>query len=149
MLKQSYVYLWLRNDGTPYYVGKGTGRRGFINNQHSVHRPTSTDRIIAQEYETEQEAFQAEAFFISFFGRIDDSTGCLRNHTIGGLGGSRGVKPYSRTEQHRRQLSARMIGNRASVGKQNARGRLRTMTADQRSAQARKAAEMRWRVSQR
>jgi hypothetical protein len=32
----SYVYFWLRSDGTPYYVGKGTGRRGFKQEGHRV-----------------------------------------------------------------------------------------------------------------
>lgn len=114
---QPYVYFWLRANGTPYYVGKGTGRRAFINTQHSVHRPPDRARIIVQEYETETEAFEAEAFFVSFFGRLDDGSGCLRNHTVGGMGGSRGTKPYQRTEHHRQQLRDRMkAGGAAKAG---------------------------------
>ena len=46
---QFYTYLWLRQDGTPYYVGKGKGRRGFRSQGHGVHCPPETSRIILQD----------------------------------------------------------------------------------------------------
>src|SRR5271157_5628100 len=81
-----YTYLWLREDGTPYYVGKGTGQRAFVNYQRTIFRPVQDERIIVQEHETESEALEAERFLISFYGRIDLGTGCLRNLTDGGEG---------------------------------------------------------------
>ena len=75
-----YTYLWLRDDGTPYYVGKGIKRRPFRKSS------PSKDRIILQEWDLECEAFEAEKFLISFYGRKDRDTGCLRNLTDGGEG---------------------------------------------------------------
>jgi hypothetical protein len=80
--------MWLRQDGTPYYVGKGHGTRAFIRNKHRQRPPSDTARIILQECESEQEAFDLERFFISFYERLDLGTGCLRNLTDGGEGSS-------------------------------------------------------------
>ena len=78
-----YTYLWLREDGTPYYAGKGKGDRGFRNNNHRHKRP-SKDRIILQYWDSEEEAYEAEKFIILYYGRVDLGTGCLRNLTDGG-----------------------------------------------------------------
>jgi hypothetical protein len=59
-----YTYLWLREDGTPYYVGKGKGDRGFISDGHRVSRPKDRERIIVQEWPSEKDAFEAERFLI-------------------------------------------------------------------------------------
>jgi hypothetical protein len=83
-----YTYLWLRYDGTPYYVGKGRDNRGFINDGHCVHCPDDSSRILIQYHPSEQEAFEAEVFFISYFGRKDLGTGILYNRTDGGEGNS-------------------------------------------------------------
>jgi hypothetical protein len=80
-----YTYLWLREDGTPYYVGKGTGDRGFTNDQHRVRYPGKSYTIV-QEFESESDAFEAEIFLISYYGRKDLGSGCLRNLTNGGDG---------------------------------------------------------------
>lgn len=85
LLSTFYVYFWLREDGTPYYVGKGKEDRACDEN-HNVSCPTSSDRILIQEMTTEDEAYEAEIFFISYYGRIDLGTGCLRNLTDGGEG---------------------------------------------------------------
>jgi hypothetical protein len=82
-----YVYLWLRYDGIPYYVGKGKSNRAWLS--HPGHRPPKdSSRIILQYYNSELDAFKAEKFFISFWGRKDLRTGCLRNRTDGGDGTS-------------------------------------------------------------
>ena len=79
-MKVFYTYLWLREDGTPYYVGKGTGKRA-----NRTGSPPC-DRIIIQEHESEEDALHAERFLISYYGRIDTGTGILRNFSDGGEG---------------------------------------------------------------
>jgi hypothetical protein len=79
-----YTYLWLRYDGTPYYVGKGTGRRGIRSTGHGVHCPPERERIIIQQFETEKDALWAEEFLIGLYGRKCTNTGPLRNLMSGG-----------------------------------------------------------------
>lgn len=82
MDKLFYTYLWLREDGTPYYVGKGHGDRAFRKGSPPV------ERILLQEHPSEQAANDAEVFLISYYGRKDTGTGILRNRTSGGEGTS-------------------------------------------------------------
>jgi hypothetical protein len=82
-----YTYLWLRENGSPYYAGKGRGSRGFESDGHRVKRPPTRDRIIIQYWDSEEEAFEAEVFLIDYYGRKDLGTGCLTNLTAGGIGG--------------------------------------------------------------
>jgi hypothetical protein len=79
-----YTYLWLREDGTPYYAGKGSGKRAFISAGHVCHRPVDKNRILIFSHVSELEAFESEIAFIKWFGRKDLGTGCLRNLTNGG-----------------------------------------------------------------
>ena len=81
-----YTYLWLREDGTPYYAGKGKALRGFTSSGHRVKCPKDSARIIVQEWPSETDAFNAEKFLIAYYGRLDLGTGCLRNLTDGGEG---------------------------------------------------------------
>jgi hypothetical protein len=82
--KGFYTYIWLREDGTPYYVGKGKGIRGFSIRSHRIRPPTELCRIVVQEFETEDDALFAEMFLISVYGREDLATGILLNLTDGG-----------------------------------------------------------------
>jgi hypothetical protein len=92
-----YVYVYLREDGTPYYVGKGRGIRAWTKSKNEVGKPTSNDRIsILKANLSENEAFDLEKLTILLYGRKDLNTGLLRNKTAGGDGVS-GYK-YS-TEQ--------------------------------------------------
>jgi hypothetical protein len=83
-MRKFYTYLWLREDGTPYYVGKGIGRRAYHSGGHTTPRPTDLSHILVQEFPDEASAFAAEIFLIYFYGRKDLGTGCLRNRTDGG-----------------------------------------------------------------
>lgn len=79
-----YTYLWLREDGTPYYAGKGKGKRAFTSAGHKVKCPKDRNRIILQEWFSEDEAFVAEKFLISYYGRKNLATGPLHNELEGG-----------------------------------------------------------------
>jgi|SRR5579859_62570 len=102
-----YTYLWLREDGTPYYVGKGRGRRAFTNRGHTIYKPDDPSRTILLYFSTEREALDCEITLIGRYGRKDIGTGCLRNMTAGGDG----VSGYRHTEEGRRRSGAANIGN--------------------------------------
>jgi hypothetical protein len=83
-----YVYEYLREDGTPYYIGKGRRNRAFTQQGHVVPLP-SKDRIrIIVKNLTDQEARDLEIALIAKYGRKDLGTGILRNMTDGGEGSS-------------------------------------------------------------
>jgi hypothetical protein len=96
-----YTYLWLRSDGTPYYVGKGKEQRAFTSRSHFVKRPKDPALILVQPHPSEADAFAAEMFFISYYGRADQKEGRLRNRTNGGEGSSGRIL----SEEVRRRLS--------------------------------------------
>jgi hypothetical protein len=111
-LTQFYTYLYLREDGTVKYVGKGTKRRAFEATNHRGLTPKDKNLILLQEHPSEADAFEAEIFLILYYGRIDKGTGCLRNLTDGGEGAAHGV-----SEEQRQKLRERMMGNQYGKGK--------------------------------
>lgn len=81
-----YVYLWLREDRTPYYVGKGQGYRKRIKHYHKNHyiNPPPLDRIVVVKYfEEEAESYTFEEWLIQVYGRKTEG-GILINQSIGG-----------------------------------------------------------------
>ena len=82
-----YTYAYLREDRTPYYIGKGKGRRLYKKRSKGVNPPKDKSRIIfLKQNLTEEEAFKHEIYMIAVFGRKDLGTGILYNLTDGGEG---------------------------------------------------------------
>jgi hypothetical protein len=79
-----YVYMYLREDGTPYYIGKGKDKRAWKKHK-TVNLPTDLNRIILVERNlSEEEALQKENKLVLKYGRKDIKTGILYNRTDGG-----------------------------------------------------------------
>lgn len=84
-----YTYAYLREDRTPYYIGKGTAKRLYVKGRKDIRPPKDKSRIIfLKQNLTEEEAFKHEIYMISVFGRKDLRTGILHNRTNGGDGSS-------------------------------------------------------------
>ena len=127
-----YTYLWLRENGTPYYVGKGSYLKRATEGHKvgkSIRRAPKKDFILIQEFETEVDAFFAEKFLIACYGRKDCGTGILRNQTDGGEGAtgpSEGHRKQARalrgrpfSELHCQKISLAKMGNTARLGQRN------------------------------
>jgi group I intron endonuclease len=84
-----YTYAYLREDKTPYYIGKGEKNRIYKKGKGEIKPPKDKSRIIfLKKNLTEEEAFKHEIYMIAVFGRKDLGTGILRNRTNGGEGAS-------------------------------------------------------------
>ena len=79
--KKFYVYQYLNEDGTPFYIGKGSKNR--INESHDpwIKIPSIEYREIIEDNLTEKEAFDLELKLIKKFGRKIDG-GILENKKI-------------------------------------------------------------------
>jgi len=97
-----YTYAYLREDGTPYYIGKGKDNRAYKKGKGEVYPPKDKSRIIfLKKNLTEEEAFKHEKYMIVVLGRKDLGTGILRNKTDGGDGPS----GYIMSEEQKKLLS--------------------------------------------
>ena len=120
-----YTYAYLREDGTPYYIGKGLKNRKskkHFKRNGKVFSPPSEDKIlILKQNLTEKQAFKHEIYMISVLGRKDLGTGILRNLTEGGEGSS-GYKHSDEFKSKIRKIqsSGRVISNTTKEKMRNA-----------------------------
>ena len=122
-----YTYAFLREDGTPYYIGKGKGKRIYSRHRR-IKPPTDMNRVVyLKQNLTDEEAIRHEIYMIGVYGRKDIGTGILRNGTDGGEGNSGRVmseetkkkvsdkmKGIKKSEEHRRKLSEAKKGRKYS-----------------------------------
>jgi hypothetical protein len=81
------VYAYLRADHTPYYIGKGSGKRAWSKGSKEIGLTTDLTKIVILiDNIDEPTAFEYERKLISLFGRKDIGTGILRNKSAGGEG---------------------------------------------------------------
>jgi hypothetical protein len=98
-----YVYAFLREDGTPYYIGKGKGRRWKHQSRELFQTPKNLNRVaILESNLSEVGALALERRYIRWYGRKDLGTGILHNLTDGGEGAS----GYKRSPEFIAALSA-------------------------------------------
>jgi hypothetical protein len=123
-----YTYAYLREDRTPYYIGKGTGKRIYQSTGRPCNKPKDKSRIIKLKQNlTEEEAFRHEIYMIDVFGRKDLGTGILHNRTDGGDGTSGHIcseetrkklsevqKGRILSEEHRKKISKSLKGRKIS-----------------------------------
>ena len=95
-----YVYAYLRADDSPYYIGKGKGKRAWSKNHGRVSVPNDKSRIVfLHENISESDAHALEIDLINQYGRKDLGTGILLNQTFGGEGSSGRITKQSTKEK--------------------------------------------------
>lgn len=92
-----YTYAYLREDMTPYYIGKGKGRRAFHKN-HTVPRPNKDKILFLKQNLSEENALKHEKYLISILDNL------LNKKCGGGKTGSRS----SLTEEHKNKISTKL-----------------------------------------
>ena len=111
--RRFYTYAYLREDRTPYYIGKGSGRRINENKGRPCKKPKDKSRIIFLKQKlTEEEAFNHEKYMIDVFGRIDLGTGILHNKSDGGEGSSGAVRSEEVRSNHSKRMKGKLTGEK-------------------------------------
>lgn len=115
-----YTYAYLREDGTPYYIGKGSGKRKSVIHKGRGKRipiqvPSEDRVLILKESLTEEEAFKHEIYMISVLGRKDLGDGILRNLTAGGEGAS----GHKKSEKWKKSQSEYLKKNNPMFNQEN------------------------------
>jgi hypothetical protein len=115
-MNEYYTYAYLREDGTPYYIGKGIGYRLTNNSSRKgLKCPKDKSRVIKLKQNlTEEEAFRHEIYMIAVYGRKDLGKGILHNRTNGGDGASGRIQ----TDKTKKLMSEKASGaNNPMYGK--------------------------------
>lgn len=119
------VYMYVREDGSPYYVGKGRPGRPYSGKGKPCAVPPKERIVIYREGIDEETAFRLERELIAEYGRKDLGTGVLRNKSDGGEGPSGRIV----SEEVRRRMSEAMKGERnPNYGKKLTEERRKRMT---------------------
>jgi hypothetical protein len=101
------VYAYCREDGTFYYIGKGSPRRPYGKRKEGIKPPKDKSRILLLHIGlSEKTAFTYEQKLILTYGRKDLGTGLLRNMTNGG----EGVAGWIPDEEWRKKKSLEVTG---------------------------------------
>ena len=128
MNNKYYTYAYLREDRTPYYIGKGTKYRAFGRTRKGAKPPRDKSRIIILKQNlTEEEAFKHEKYMIAVFGRKDLRTGILLNMTDGG----EGISGYKFSEESKRAKSVRYRGRKGTSHTEETKEKLRRARLEQ------------------
>lgn len=128
MSNQYYTYAWLREDRTPYYVGKGIGNRAYRAHRRGdsyISAPPRSRVIFLKKNLTEFDAYKHENYIISVLG-IKEDGGILINLSYGGEGSS-GRKPSEYCIQRTKE---------ANIGK--------TLTEDHKKKVSQQVSQRRW-----
>lgn len=87
-----YTYAYLREDKTPYYIGKGQGNRAYVSHKRrngQNFKPKNKNQIIIlKKFDCEEESYIHEKYMIHLYG-LKINGGLLINLTSGGDGGGR------------------------------------------------------------
>ena len=128
-MSKYFVYMYMDQDNSPFYIGKGKGQR-YQPTQHMRNNRTHTyckiksigvDNVkihFLHKDITDKEACSWERYWIKYFGRLDNGTGQLTNHTDGGESNAgrpsprKGVKLSAETK---RKISIGCKGKRLSL----------------------------------
>ena len=116
-----YVYQYLRENGTPYYIGKGSNYRAY-STCRVIPKPKDKNRIQIVAYSlSEAESLLLETKLIAMYGRVDLGTGILHNKTDGGDGAHNVAnkiawnKGKKQSAEHNLKISLAHKGRKRSV----------------------------------
>jgi hypothetical protein len=106
-----YTYAYLREDGTPYYVGRGKHHKGYKYHRitqktsHTCPVPPTERRLILKDNMSLNDAQKHEEYLIYIYGTKWDGTGILRNWVKDSRGGSKKGRKLSEETKQKMSLA--------------------------------------------